>query len=174
MLQLNLAKITANKGSRVSISIADGFGEFETTTAYLVAPGGAAQVQTWMPPAVGDQVLVISDSDRPDLPYVMGTVWTDKQSPSITAPDQVLLKAPGGVTLVDSSGAQPITRDDRLQNDLNAIKSALDALANQIATHTHAVAGVVAGPAAVTSAPSGVGSNAYSPGSTACDLVKGV
>lgn len=168
MLRILLGTVTANKGQRLGIKSSDGFGDFEAPEAFIIAPGGAGKVQAWMPPSKGDQVLCLIDDERPDLVYVLGALWTNDQAPTITAPDQILLQAPGGITLAGSEGAQAIPRDDHVQAELDKIKTMLDDVKNMFNAHVHVTP---TGAAEKTITPV---TAAYTKGATATDKVKGV
>lgn len=168
MLRIMLGTVTANNGQRVGIKSSDGFGDFEAPEAFVIAPGGAGKVQAWMPPSEGDQVLCLIDDERPDLVYVLGALWTNDQAPAVTAPDQILLQAPGGITLADSEGAQAIPRDDHVQAELDKIKTMLDDVKAVFNAHVHVTPG---GPAEATKT---LITAAYTKGATATDLIKGV
>ena len=165
MLRLLIAKVTGNNAERLKLEVVDGFGKYSVDNAIIVAPAGQAKAQIWAAPSTGDQVLAIIDDTRPDLVYCLGAIWPDGKAPTTTDPEHILLQAPSGVTLVATADAKFITRDDRLQSQLTALKSALDALKTAINTHVHATLGAaIATPIA----------HGYTVGATATDKVKGI
>ncbi len=165
MLRLLIATVTGNSAERLKLEVVDGFGKYGVDNAIIVAPAGQAKAQIWAAPSTGDQVLAIIDDTRPDLVYCLGAIWPDGKAPTTTDPEHILLQAPSGVTLVATKDAEFIPRDDRLQSQLEDIKSALDALKTAINTHSHASFG------APTAPPFEHG---YSVGATATDKVKGI
>lgn len=168
MLRLLIATVTGNNGERLKLEVVDGFGKYSVDDAFIVAPAGQAKAQVWAAPSTGDQVLAIIDDTRPDLVYCLGAIWPDGKAPTTTDPDHILLQAPSGVTLVATKDAKSITRDDRLQSQLEGIESALDALGTAVNSHTHAAIG------APSAAPGTPFEHGYTVGATATDKVKGI
>lgn len=131
--------------------------------AVLMLPGGGHSVKTWIPPVAGDQVAVLVDDEHPEDSLVLGGVYTDSQ----TAPkdgERVAIQAPEVWLGSDVAAAQKASRDDRVQKELSAIKSALDNLVAAYNSHTHPI------PDGVSGTPTAA-ANTYAVGATAADSV---
>lgn len=129
----------------------------------LLQPGGGSSVKTWVPPAAGDVVAVLVNSERLEDSVVLGGVYTDSQTPPKSG-DVIALQAQY-IYIGDSmDGIQKASRDDHVQAELSAIKTALDALTADYNAHVHTVPAL----AVVSAAGAPLGSTV--PGSTATGL----
>lgn len=149
-------------GPRVRVSVPGYSGDAGLDCLLLQPCAGGPSV--WCPPAVGDVVAVAVDTERLDDSLVLGVVYPDGKEPPKTGPKQAAV-AFDEVYLGNPTPDKKCTRDDRLQAQLSAIKTALDTLVSVYNAHTHAVAEGVA--AATTDQQT----NEYSVGDTASDCV---
>lgn len=118
----------------------------------------------WTPPAVGDVVVIALDEERLENSVVLGVIYPDGKTPPKTGQSQTAMTF-SEVYLGNPTPDTKSPRDDRLQSQLSAIKSALDALVLTYNGHTHAVAEGVA------AATENQQTNSYSVGNTASDCV---
>lgn len=178
MISIKFAKVRKITGCRIMLALTGYDGE-AVIEAILLMPCGVAGPQVWLPPSVGDVVAVLYDTERPENSVVVGVVYPDGKNPPKTGADEIALQA-GKVFIGDDvSQTKACPRDDRLQDQLDAIKSELDAFASNYSLHTHQCAA----PGSPTTTPlvePGVPStpalpmheNSYSVGSTASDSVE--
>ena len=131
-------KITAVDGGRADVALT-GYDGGAKIPPRLMQPCGVGGPSAWMPPSVGDTVVVSYDSERPEDSVVLGCVYPDGSRPPKTGHGEAAIEA-GSVYLGSSvAAAQKCPRDDRLQQQLTQIKLELDALALAYNAHTHAV-----------------------------------
>lgn len=151
---IRFGKCKSINGARVGVSLV-GYSGDAAVECLLMQPC-ASGPSVWMPPAVGDVVVVWFDEERPEDSIVLGTVYPDgvntpKDGPKQAAVtfDEVYLGSPAPDT--------KCPRDDKIQAQLKAIKSELDSFVAAYNTHTHTVSSVTAADAAaiVTAATSG-------------------
>lgn len=162
MISLVYGILKSAENGRASVSL-PGYEDDAVVDAVLMLPGGGQDVKTWIAPVAGDQVAVLVDDERPEDSLVLGGVYTDSQ----TAPkngSRVAIQAPDVWLGADVSQAKKAARDDRVQSQLSAIKSALDDLVAAYNSHTHPIPDGVSG----TTKPT---VNGYSVGATAADSV---
>ena len=149
-------------GARVRVVI-PGF-EGDAGIDCLLMQPCAQGPSVWMPPAVGDVVVVAVDTERLDDSVVLGVVYPDGKLPPKMGNQEAAMQYKS-VYIGDPVPGTKCPRDDRVQSQLTAIKSALDALVLTYNEHTHAVAESLAG---VTENQQ---TNNYSVGDTASDCV---
>lgn len=139
----------------------------------------------WMPPAVGDVVVVAVDTERLDDSVVLGVVYPDGKLPPKTGNSEAAMQYES-VYIGDPVPDTKCPRDDLVQSQLAAIKSELDSFASAFNAHNHTVVTVTAVDAAaiVAAATSGAPATTsmqtgtptahaqgYSVGDTASDCV---
>lgn len=147
--------------------------------AILLMPCGVAGPRVWLPPSVGDVVAVLYDAERPENSVVVGVVYPDGKNPPKTGADEIALQA-GKVFIGDDvSQTKPCPRDDRLQDQLKAIKSELDSFVSSYSFHTHQCAAPgsptttpLVAPGVPSTPAEPIHKNSYSVGSTASDSVE--
>lgn len=148
--------------------------------AILLMPCGVAGPQAWLPPSVGDVVAVIYDAERPENSVVIGAVYPDGKNPPKTGADEIALQA-GKVFIGDDVNAtKPCPRDDRLQDQLKAIKNELDSFVSAYNSHVHTVPVLTVHLETTPNPTAGPGTTAattsrtqtYSVGTTASDSVE--
>jgi uncharacterized protein involved in type VI secretion and phage assembly len=96
----------------------------ESNWARVMAPMAGKDRGLFLLPAVGDEVLVMFENGRADLPYVMGALWNGADS--FPTPDQKadaalrVLRSTSGhtITLDDTAGAEKITIVDKAKNSI--------------------------------------------------------
>lgn len=159
-LVYGILKSAENGRAAVSLPGYEGDAVFD---AVLMLPGGGQSVKTWIAPVAGDQVAVLVDDERPEDSLVLGGVYTDVQSAPMDGA-RVAIQAPEVWLGADVSQAKKAARDDRVQTELSAIKSALDSLVAAYNSHTHAT------PAGASGTPTPA-TNDYTVGATAADSV---
>lgn len=178
MISIKFAKVRKITGCRIMLALTGYEGE-AVIEAILLMPCGVAGPQAWLPPSVGDVVAVLYDAERPENSVVVGVVYPDGKNPPKTGADEIAIQAKKVYIGDDVSQTKACPRDDRLQDQLKAIKSELDAFASNYSLHTHQCAA----PGSPTTTPlvsPGVPStpvepmheNSYSVGSTASDSVE--
>ena len=179
MISIKFAKVRKITGCRIMLALTGYDGE-AVIEAILLMPCGVAGPQVWLPPSVGDVVAVLYDAERPENSVVVGAVYPDGKNPPKTGADEIALQA-GKVFIGDDVNAtKPCPRDDRLQDQLKAIKSELDAFVSAYNTHVHTVPALTVNMAATPSPIAGPGTTAattsrtqtYSVGQTASDSVE--
>lgn len=162
MISLVYGILKSAENGRAAVSL-PGYEGDAVVDAVLMLPGGGHKVKTWIAPVAGDQVAVLVDDERPEDSLVLGGVYTDAQSaPKDGA--RVAIQAPEVWLGVDVSQAKKAARDDLVQKELSAIKSALDSLVAAYNAHTHPIPDGVSGTTTATA-------NAYAVGATAADSV---
>lgn len=114
----------------------------------------------WVPPAVGDVVVIALDDERLENSVVLGSVYPDAKSPPKAGQNQAAFEF-SEVYLGNPMPDAKLPRDDKIQAELNAIKSELDAIKAAFSGHVHALPPMQAGTAPVVVMPTGEG-----PGST--------
>lgn len=182
-MNIRFGKCTAVNGPRIDVIIPGFSGDagFECLLLQPCALGPSG----WMPPAVGDVVVIALDEERLENSVVLGVVYPDGKMPPKTGQNQAAV-AFDEVYLGSPTPDTKSPRDDRLQSQLSAIKSELDSFASAFNAHTHTVVTVTAVDAAaiVAAATSGVPATTsmqtgtptahtqgYSVGETASDCV---
>lgn len=177
MISIKFAKVRKITGCRIMLALTGYEGE-AVIEAILLMPCGVAGPQVWLPPSVGDVVAVLYDAERPENSVVVGVVYPDGKNPPKTGADEIALQA-GKVFIGDDvSQTKACPRDDRLQDQLKAIKSELDSFVSAYNAHVHTVPALtvtmtpepVAGPG--TTAATTSRTQTYSVGSTASDSVE--
>lgn len=171
-------EIISVEGSRARVSL-PGFDADVALDAILLQPSaGSHGVRTWLPPSAGTAVAVAYDEERPEDSAVLGAVYVDGQTPPKSG-DVAAVEASEVYLGASMDGIQKAPRDDRVQAQLSAIKSELDALTAAFNAHVHTVpalavtttpAGQVAGPG-TTAAIVEPHAQGYSVGDTASDSV---
>ena len=159
---IKFGECKAVNGARVQVMV-PGFSGNAVLDCLLMQPC-AAGPSAWLPPAVGDVVVVAYDEDRPEDSVVLGVVYPDAKAPPKTGQSEACF-AYERVYIGSPVPDTKCPRDDRVQSQLSAIKSELDAFVAAYNGHTHAVSG---GAAAATAAQHAQG---YSVGDTASDCV---
>lgn len=161
-MDIRFGKCAAVNGPRIGVTI-PGFSGDAGFECLLLQPC-ALGPSVWMPPAVGDVVVIALDEERLENSVVLGVVYPDGKMPPKTGQNQAAV-AFDEVYLGNPTPDTKSPRDDRLQSQLSAIKSALDALVLTYNGHTHEVAEGVA------AATENQQTNSYSVGDTASDCV---
>lgn len=162
MISLVYGILKSAENGRAAVSL-PGYEGDAVVDAVLMLPGGGQDVKTWIAPVAGDQVAVLVDDERPEDSLVLGGVYTDSQkAPKSGA--RVAIQAPEVWIGADVSLAKKAARDDRVQSQLSAIKSALDSLVATYNAHTHTT------PEGTSGTPTPA-TNGYSVGATAADSV---
>lgn len=142
---IRFGKCKSINGARVRVSLVGYSGE-ASVDCLLMQPC-AAGPSVWLPPAVGDVVVVWFDEDRPEDSVVLGSVYPD----GVNTPKDGTKQAAAEFDEVYLGDPVPDTkcpRDDKLQAQLAAIKSELDSFVAAYNTHTHTVVTVTAADAA--------------------------
>lgn len=183
-MDIRFGKCTAVNGARIGVTIPGLSGDagFECLLLQPCALGPSV----WMPPAVGDVVVIALDEERLENSVVLGVVYPDAKTPPKTGRNQAAVTF-SEVYLGNPTPDTKSPRDDRLQSQLSAIKSALDSLVSVFNSHNHTVATVSAADAAAiveaaatvsiattsmqTGSPQPLQQNSYSVGETASDCV---
>ena len=185
MIRFGICKVI--RGARIRVSLV-GYSGDAVVECLLMQPC-ASDPSVWMPPAVGDVVVVWFDEDRPEDSVVLGSVYPDGKTPPKSGENQAAVVF-DGVYLGNPTPDTKCARDDKLQAQLKAIKAELDSFVAAYNAHTHTVATVTAvdaaaivaaaavpGSVATTAMLAGVttGQHAqtYSVGDTDCDCVWG-
>ena len=163
MLELQYGEVRRVIGSEVAVSL-PGYARDVEVVVKLLQPAGSSSVQTWIPPQAGDCVAVLVDTERPECAVLLGGVYTDRRPP-VASGAVIALQAPSVRLGSDVSSAGKVPRDDHVQAELAAIKSALDSLVSQLNEHTHPI------PDGATAIPEVPMSHGYAVGSTASDSV---
>lgn len=145
----------AIKGPRIRVSLV-GYSGDAAVECLLMQPC-ASGPSVWMPPAVGDVVVVWFDEERPEDSIVLGSVYPDGKNPPKNDPKQAAV-AFDEVYLGNPTPGTKCPRDDKLQAQLSAIKSELDSFVAAYNAHTHTVATVTAADAAAIVAAAASGS----------------
>lgn len=114
----------------------------------------------WVPSAVGDVVVIALDEERLENSVVLGSVYPDAKNPPKAGQNQAAFEF-SEVYLGNPTPDVKLPRDDKIQAELNAIKSELDAIKAAFSGHVHALPPMQAGTAPVVVMPTGEG-----PGST--------
>lgn len=158
----------AIKGPRIRVSLV-GYSGDAAVECLLMQPC-ASGPSVWMPPAVGDVVVVWFDEERPEDSIVLGSVYPDGKNPPKDGPKQAAV-AFDEVYMGNPTPDTKCPRDDKIQAQLKAIKSELDSFVAAFNAHTHTVASVTATDAAaivaVAASGSGVATTAMLAGPTA-------
>lgn len=164
---IQFGRVKSFNGARVVVALTgfDGDGVIE---ALLLQPCGVKSPSVWMPPTVGDVVVVAYDEERPENSVVLGVTYPDGKTPPKAGGGEIALQANKVYLGDDVSKTKPCPRDDLIQSQLSAIKSELDAFATAYSSHTHVCAAV--GSPSASPAPSH--SNSYTVGTTASDSVE--
>ena len=173
-------------GARVRVAI-PGFSGDAGIDCLLMQPC-AVGPSVWFPPAVGDVVVVAVDENRLEDSVVLGVVYPDAKTPPKSGENQAAV-AFDEVYLGNPTPDTKVARDDKLQEQLKAIKSELDSFVSAYNAHTHTVVTVTAAdaaaiveaattglPAATTmlaGATTGQHAQGYSVGGTDCECVWG-
>lgn len=179
---ITFGRVQKVDGARVVV-VVTGSGGDAPIDALLMQPCGVSGPSAWLPPSVGDVVVVSLDTERLEDSVVLGVVYPDGKTPPKTGGDEAAIQA-GTVYLgSDVESAEACPRDDRLQSELSKIKSELDAIKSAFSAHTHNIppltvtgavpsgpSPVVAGPGVTAAAP--VYAQGYTVGDTASDSVK--
>lgn len=163
MISLVYAELKSAKDGRATVSL-PGYDAEALADVVLMLPGGGGAVKTWIAPSPGDLVAVLLDEERPQDSLVLGGVYTDERHAPKDG-DRVAIQAPEVWLGKSVSDAKKAARDDRVQSQLSAIKSALDSLVTVFNAHAHPT------PAGPSSAPVSPATNTYSVGATAADSV---
>jgi hypothetical protein len=131
-------KIAAVDGGRADVELT-GYDGVAKIPALLMQPCGVGGPSAWMPPSVGDTVVVSYDSERPEDSVVLGCVYPDGSRPPKTGHGEAAIEADAVYLGSSVAAARKCPRDDRLQRQLAAIKAELDALTLAFNAHTHVV-----------------------------------
>lgn len=135
---IKFGKITALNGPRVDVRLT-GYESDAEIPALLMQPCGVGGPSVWLPPSVGDTVVVAYDETYPENSVVLGCIYPDGANPPKTGASEAAIEA-GTVYLGSNlTLAQKCPRDDRLQIQLAAIKAELDAFVAAFNAHTHLV-----------------------------------
>lgn len=181
---IRFGKCQSIDGARVRVSI-PGYSGDAVIDCLLMQPC-ASGPSVWIPPAVGDVVVVAYDETRPQDSVVLGVVYPDGKTPPKTGGSQFAAKY-SQVYFGEPVPDTKCPRDDRVQAQLDAIRRELDAFSAAFSAHTHTIAEVsaldavaiveaaatmsVATTTMLTSAPVPTHTNAYVVGDTASDCV---
>lgn len=179
MIMIKFAKVRKITGCRTMLALTGYEGE-AVIEAILLTPCGVAGPQAWLPPSVGDVVAVLYDAERPENSVVVGAVYPDGKNPPKTGADEIALQAEKVFIGDNVSATKPCPRDDRLQNQLKAIKSELDSFVSAYNSHVHTVPVLTVHLETTPNPTAGPGTTAattsraqtYSVGSTASDSVE--
>lgn len=163
-MRLIFGRVKSQNGGRISVLLAGFLKDVEVDALALV--GGQDGVQTWASFSAGDLVAVLMDEEQPENAVVLGGVWTDSGVPASAESGEIAVKA-GKISAFNSTPASlsAASRDDKIQQELNSIKVALDTLVQAFNTHTHP------SPSGATSTPTVPATNQYAVGKTASDVV---
>ena len=142
---IRFGKCKSINGARVRVSLV-GYSGDASVDCLLMQPC-ASGPSVWMPPAVGDVVVVWFDEDRPEDSVVLGSVYPDGKNPPKDGTKQAAV-AFDEVYLGNPAPDTKCPRDDKLQAQLSAIKSELDSFVAAFNSHTHTIATVTAADAA--------------------------
>lgn len=138
---IKFGKVTALNGPRVDVRLT-GYDADAEIPALLMQPCGVGGPSVWLPPSVGDTVVVAYDETRPENSVVLGCIYPDGANPPKTGASEAAIEA-GTVYLGSNlTLAQKCPRDDRLQMQLVAIKAELDAFVATYNAHTHTIVAV--------------------------------
>ena len=152
---IRFGKCKSINGARVRVTLVGYSGE-ASVDCLLMQPCATGSA-VWLPPAVGDVVVVWFDEDRPEDSVVLGSVYPDGINTPKDGPKQAAV-AFDEVYLGNPTPGTKCPRDDKLQAQLSAIKSELDSFVAAYNAHTHTVATVTAADAAaIVAAASGSG-----------------
>lgn len=136
----------------------------------------------WVPPAVGDVVVIALDEERLENSVVLGSVYPDAKNPPKGGQDQAAFGF-SEVYLGNPTPDTKLSRDDKVQAELKSIKSELDAIKSAFSSHTHSLPPMQAGTYNVVVLPTGEGpgntgasptyAQGYAVGDTASECVWG-
>lgn len=136
----------------------------------------------WVPSAVGDVVVIALDEERLENSVVLGSVYPDAKNPPKAGQNQAAFEF-SEVYLGNPTPDTKLPRDDKIQAELNAIKSELDAIKSAFSEHTHSLPPMQAGTYSVAVLPTGEGpgntgaspayAQGYAVGDTASECVWG-
>ena len=136
----------------------------------------------WVPPAVGDVVVIALDEERLENSVVLGSVYPDVKSPPKAGQNQTAFEF-SEVYLGNPTPDTKLPRDDKIQAELKSIKSELDAIKSAFSAHTHSLPPMQAGTFSVVVLPTGEGpgitgasptyAQGYAVGDTASECVWG-
>lgn len=150
---IRFGKCKSINGARVRVSLV-GYSGDASVDCLLMQPC-ASGPSVWMPPAVGDVVVVWFDEDFPEDSVVLGSVYPDGINTPKDGPKQAAVTF-DEVYLGNPTPETKCPRDDKLQAQLSAIKSELDSFVAAFNAHTHTVATVTAADAAAIVAAAAV------------------
>ncbi len=183
-LELQYGEVIRSGGAQIRVSLS-GYEADVAVDVKLLQPGGFSSVKSWIAPQAGDCVAVLVDTERPEDSVVLGGVYTDARGPIGTG-DTIVFPATKVLLGFDVDTAKKASRDDHVQTELAAIKSALDALTAAFNAHVHTIPAIAVLPppdpptvtgqigvtepgTSATTAPPFV--QPYVVGATACDSV---
>lgn len=154
-MTIMFGKCKSVDGPRVRVTLT-GYSSDAAIECLLLQPC-AQGPSVWLPPAVGDVVVVAYNEERPEDSVVLGTVYPDNRAAPKDGNTQAAFRYPE-IYFGDPVPDTKASRDDRVQGQLNDIKAELDALTSAFNAHSHTVATVTALDAAaiVGAASSGV------------------
>lgn len=110
----------------------------------------------WVPPAVGDVVVVALDEERLENSVVLGSVYPDAKVPPKAGQNQAAFEF-SEVYLGNPTPDTKLPRDDKIQAELKAIKAELDAIKSAFSAHSHSLPPMQAGTFSVVVLPTGEG-----------------
>lgn len=154
-MTIMFGKCKSVDGPRVHVTLT-GYSSDAVIECLLMQPC-AQGPSVWLPPAVGDVVVVAYNEERPEDSVVLGVVYPDNRNAPKDGNAQAAFRY-SEIYLGDPVPDTKASRDDRVQKELKDIKSELEALTSAFNAHSHTVATVTAIDAAaiVGAASSGV------------------
>lgn len=176
---IQFGRVKKFDAGRVTVALT-GLDSDATIEALWLQPGSLKGPSVWLPPAVDDLVVVAYDDERPENSVVLGVVYPDGKNPPKTGADEIAIQA-GKVYIGDDvSKTKACPRDDRVQDQLKAIKSELDSFVSAYNAHVHTVPVLTVHLETLPNPTAGPGTTAattsrtqtYSVGSTASDSVE--
>lgn len=140
-MTIQFGKCKSISGARARVTLT-GFSSDASIDCLIMQPC-AHGPSVWLPPAVGDIVVISVNEERLEDSIVLGVIYTDKENPPKTGNNQAAMKYTE-VYIGDPVPDTKASRDDKIQKQLNGIKSELDALTASFNSHVHIVQTVTA------------------------------